>query len=176
MSRLTCEGFNIIATHFLERSIPGHVCIISPFYLPTSGGKIEHARIEVSKHELLPDVYHALVVIESDMYFNTIVSPEDAHAYRGFTFRNHDDFNERILSPIFCRIHVRCRPAICSNGLIRSSKEPCGICFEPKEMHLMEQTCCGHMFCMPCLNKLASSTPDLKCPICRGTLKSGRFT
>jgi hypothetical protein len=125
------------------------------------------------KNDIYPDTT-GVPLYELPLY----VEIYDQGAYRKlikedleFQASSLDDFNEQIRS--ICPYHVNCgEPGGCMAELITSPKVTCGICLVEQEVHLLQETKCGHHFHLKCLDELVSRSRNQSplCPMCRGAL------
>jgi len=96
---------------------------------------------------------------------------EDHHDYNNyFYFTTFEDFEKEIKKQYVCKYHSHC-PDNCSVNLITSPQEICAICLNNVQIHLLEETTCGHRFCLSCLHnyvrpKFEREEP-ITCPTCR---------
>lgn len=108
-------------------------------------------------------------------YINTCAKPEMDNNY--FLFSSFEEFDEQLKKQYICKHHVSCTNKCCAEYLT-SPEEKCAICLSDVQIHLLEETVCGHKFCLPCLNTYVESKTktkviqkDIPCPTCRGNLR-----
>lgn len=99
-----------------------------------------------------------------------------------FNFKSFGEFDENLKKFVICKYHSCCSQNNqhkqtyshnCSADYLISPKEQCAICLNNVEQHLLEETQCGHKFCLSCLNTYAESKKEQKkipCPTCRRNL------
>lgn len=139
----------------------------------------------------LPDDYGSKyafrIKAEGGPYHEYCVYP--AKTMKVFTFNDYSDFvsqfkkAEELLSTRHCTFHgLRCsggewcRVALCDD----EGTTVCAICQEEKPTLQLEETRCGHLFCLSCLDKWAVSEygkwakiddyEAFRCPLCREDL------
>jgi len=104
-------------------------------------------------------------------YINSCAKPEMNNNY--FLFSSFKEFDEKLKKQYICKLHVSCTDKCCAEYLT-SPEETCAICLSDVQIHLLEETVCGHRFCLPCLNTYVESKTkqkDIPCPTCRGNLR-----
>jgi hypothetical protein len=96
-----------------------------------------------------------------------------------FEFKNFKEFDEKLKKQFICKYHVSCRENFtcletnCSADYLVSPEEQCAICLNNIQQHLLEETKCGHKFCLSCLNTYVESKVGhrkIPCPTCRRNL------
>jgi len=87
-----------------------------------------------------------------------------------FLFSSLDTFNKKVNKQYICPYHSYC-PDNCPANRITSPQEKCAICLTDVQIHLLEETPCGHHFCLSCLDKYANAKwnkqEPISCPTCR---------
>ena len=90
-----------------------------------------------------------------------------------FEFKSFAEFDEQLKKLFICKYHVSCKDN-CSDDYLVSPQEQCAICLNDVQLHLLEETQCGHNFCLSCLNTYVESKGGqrkIPCPTCRRNLK-----
>jgi len=103
----------------------------------------------------------------------TSVCTNDCHN-NYFFFSTFEEFETKIKKQYICKYHSFC-PDNCPVNQITSPEEKCAICLNDVQLHLLEQTACGHHFCLSCLDKYVQSKidkeEDVTCPTCRRNIE-----
>ena len=91
-----------------------------------------------------------------------------------FVFDSLEQFINKIKKLYVCPYHAFC-PQDCSANRITSPEIQCAICLSDVQLHLLEETPCGHHFCLSCLAKYVNTKhnkeEDITCPICRRNIE-----
>jgi hypothetical protein len=90
-----------------------------------------------------------------------------------FKFESFEEFETGLKNQYICKYHVSCGNNCCADYLT-SPEEKCAICLSDVQIHLLEQTLCGHKFCLSCLDTYVESKrlgKEIPCPTCRRDLK-----
>lgn len=96
-----------------------------------------------------------------------------------YDFKSFAEFDEKLKKIFICKYHVSCREeriwttTNCSADFLISPEEQCAICLNDIQQHLLEETACGHKFCLSCLNTYVESKGGqrkIPCPTCRRNL------
>jgi hypothetical protein len=98
-----------------------------------------------------------------------------------FDFKSFGEFDEKLKQQFICKYHVSCRDIRdtrneknCSADYLISPEEQCAICLNDIQIHLLEETACGHKFCLSCLNTYVESKVGqrkIPCPTCRRNIR-----
>ena len=104
-----------------------------------------------------------------------IVHCTDNDSYNNyFFFTTFEEFETKIKKQYVCKYHSFC-PDNCPANQITSPEEICAICLNNVQLHLLQETRCGHRFCLSCLDKYAKSKSDIEeeitCPTCRRNIE-----
>lgn len=91
-----------------------------------------------------------------------------------FFFTTFEDFETKIKKQYVCKYHSHC-PDDCPVNQITSPEEICAICLNNVQLHLLEETSCGHRFCLSCLGKYVrpkfEKEEPITCPTCRRNIE-----
>jgi len=91
-----------------------------------------------------------------------------------FVFDSLEKFIKKIKKLYICPYHAFC-PENCPSNRITSPEVKCAICLTDVQLHLLEETPCGHHFCLSCLDKYTESQwnkqEDVTCPTCRRNIE-----
>jgi hypothetical protein len=89
-----------------------------------------------------------------------------------FMFESFEEFDRELKKQYICKYHVSCGKN-CSADYLISPEEKCSICLNDIQLHLLEETKCGHKFCLSCLDTYVQSKreKEITCPTCRRNLK-----
>jgi hypothetical protein len=91
-----------------------------------------------------------------------------------FIFTSLETFNKKLNKQYVCPYHSYC-PENCPANRITSPEEKCAICLSDVQRHLLEETPCGHHFCLSCLDKYAKAKwrkeEPVTCPTCRRNIE-----
>ena len=117
-------------------------------------------------------------------YSKRCVHFRDVDNNNTFCFSTLEELESGLKKQYICPHHSVCIDS-CPAGRIVSPEEKCAICLREVQLHLMEETTCGHRFCLPCLNTYVKSKLEqsevygcmdvkkegIPCPTCRRNLK-----
>lgn len=103
-------------------------------------------------------------------YIDKCCEPESDNNY--FLFSSFEEFDENLKKQYICKYHVSCTNKCCAEYLT-SPEEKCAICLNDIQIHLLEETSCGHRFCLSCLNTYVEKKGEKKipCPTCRRNIR-----
>ena len=91
-----------------------------------------------------------------------------------FVFDSLEKFIKKVKKLYICPYHAFC-PENCPANRITSPEEKCAICLSDVQLHLLEETPCGHHFCLACLDKYTRSQMkkqgNVTCPTCRRNIE-----
>ena len=69
-----------------------------------------------------------------------------------FEFSSFEELSEKLAKEYVCPYHANCCIGFSVNR-ITSPIEKCSIFLREEQMHMLEETQCGHLFCLSCLDK-----------------------
>jgi len=152
---------------------------ITPFYICRKKGSVFIENNKDNSFHFTWDIMRPNKYVE----YCTIKNSD----YHSFTYSSFEELSEQLNKQYICSFHANCWvKADCSADRITSEIDKCSICLREEQMHMMEETECGHFFCLGCLDKYVKSrlkyTDDenlseevvedcIPCPVCRRDIK-----
>lgn len=178
-SKINKKGYNEIISHDYKR---GHsVYLIRQFYICRKQGTafITHSHDETFHFKWKRDIINE--------YTNRCVNFVKTNMNNSFLFSSFEDLNKKLKEQYVCQYHSFC-PDSCPATRLISPTETCAICLSDVQMHLLEETPCGHRFCLTCLDSYIKSKLEpgdygsfvikegqiLNCPTCRSNIENCR--
>lgn len=174
-SKITQKTYDEFTTSVDKKDL-----IIKPFYISRKKGTV---LLEVNKFKdnvfcfswdiLRRNKYTEYCGIK-DMY-----DREYSHDHC-FEFSSFEELSEKLAKEYVCPYHANCCIG-CSVNRITSPIDKCSICLREEQMHMLEETQCGHLFCLSCLDKYVKTRLNflddedrecivdegIPCPVCR---------
>jgi len=166
-SSITKETYDKLETFDFESN---YKCfIIHKFYIDSTCGtaiirKCHHDTVDKFNFRWSPDITNKYTTCctENDQYNNN------------FYFSSFEEFETKIKKQYVCKYHSHC-PDNCPVNQITSPEEICAICLNNVQLHLLEETSCGHRFCLSCLDKYVKPKFEreepITCPTCRRNIE-----
>ena len=161
--------------YFEVYNTPDNLFKIRNFYISGVRGSITFKIVKVDRETIITYEFYYLPD-KINLYNHSCVSDEEENSI--FIFQTYEELQVALSKAYVCEYHSFC-PRRCSFNRISSPKEKCGICHEEKELHLLEETACGHNFCLSCLGDYVRTRlrygggrelvpkDDIPCPVCR---------
>ena len=178
ISKETFDEIKVSLQKSLEAFLNGdHLFILRNFYISGVRGSITFTTGIVDRETKTIITYEFYYLPDKiNLYNHSCVSDEEENSI--FIFQTYEELQVALSKAYVCEYHSFC-PRRCSFNRISSPKEKCGICHEEKELHLLEETACGHNFCLSCLGDYVRTRlrygggrelvpkDDIPCPVCR---------
>ena len=176
-SKITKKSYNEIISYNYNR---GHsVYLIRQFYI---SGKQGTAFITHNHDKTFDFKWKRNIVNE---YTNRCVNFGKTNLNNYFLFSSMQELNKKLTEQYVCQYHSFC-PDSCPATRLISPTERCAICLVDVQMHLLEETPCGHRFCLTCLDTYVKSKLEpsdygcfaikegynLDCPTCRKNIEN----
>ena len=176
-SKITKKCYNEIKSHDYKGN--HSVYLIRKFYISRKEGIafITHSHDNIFHFKWKRDIINE--------YTNRCVNFGKSNMNNSIYFSCLEDLNKRLGTEYVCQYHSFC-PDSCPATRLISPPERCAICLQDVQMHLLEETPCGHRFCLSCLDTYIKSKLEpsdygslktkegqtLSCPTCRSNIEN----
>ena len=179
ISKETFDEIKVSLQKSLEAFLNGdHLFILRNFYISGVRGSITFTTGIVDRETKTIITYEFYYLPDKTNPYNDWCVSDDYLRAERIPFKTYEQLQVALSKAYVCKYHSFCQGR-CSFNRISSPKEKCGICHEEKELHLLEETECGHNFCLSCLGKYVKTLIHYKsglglvlrgaipCPVCR---------